>query len=178
MKGRKKVPRALKLLKGTLRLDRLNVAAPEPEAALPVAPSWLPKRAAEIFATLTARLAAQRLASASHTETLALWALRLHEVEKLTAIIEREGGSFENVSEGGGTMHRLRPEVAQRNEAMRHAQALAAEFGQSPATAERVSAPPAPVSNEWAELQARYFTPAAAPKGARRRAPAAGGFNA
>jgi phage terminase small subunit len=175
MKGRKKTPRAVKALRGTIRRDRTNAAAPEPEAALPVAPAWLPARAAELFATLTARLATQRLASVSHTEKLALLALRLYQVERYTAVLEREGATYESTGEGGTVMHRARPEEALRNEAMRHAQSLLSDFGLDPASVEKVSAAPAPVSNEWAALQARYFTPPAAlkrPRGGTSARPA------
>jgi len=158
MKGRKRTPERHKVLIGTIRPDRQNLAAPVPDPELPRAPEWLPRRACEIFGTLTARLDMQQLASKSHTEMLSLLALRMYEVEKYTEIIEREGATYESASESGGTMHRARPEVALRNEAARHAQSLAAEFGMSPATIQKVSrmgGVPGKAGNPFVENDAR-----------------------
>ena len=135
MKGRKRKPEAQKAIVGTIRPDRSNPDAPTPELELPRAPDWLPKRACELFGILTTRLDMQQLASKSHTETLALWALRLYEVEVCTAVIEEKGQSY--TTENG--MQRPRPEVSQRDQAARHAQALATEFGQTMASVTKVS---------------------------------------
>jgi len=159
VKGRKRTPDKHKALIGTIRPDRQNANAPEPDPELPRAPSWLPRRACEIFGVLTARLDMQDLASKSHTEMLAMWALRQYEIEVYSEVIEREGATYESVTEQGGVMHRARPEVALRNEAMRHAQSLAAEFGQSPAMCQKVSRMgdvAAKVGNAFAKSHAKW----------------------
>lgn len=156
MRGRKRIPDETKKVIGTIRPDRMNPNAPTPDPDPPRAPEWLPRRAVEIFAALATRLDLQLLASKSHTEMLALAAMRLHEVEKFTEVLEREGYTYATKStttqrEAKGskgkqvtkketkTMMRARPEVALRSEAARHAQSLLAEFGLSPATVGKVS---------------------------------------
>jgi len=161
VKGRKRTPDATKKIIGTIRPDRVNPNAPTPDPDAPRAPEWLPRRAVEIFAALATRLDLQQLASKSHTEMLALAAMRLHEVEKFTEVLEREGYTYASkttttktasTKKGGKstpkretkTMMRARPEVALRSEAARHAQSLLAEFGLSPATLGKVSRQPNP----------------------------------
>ena len=139
MRGRKRTPLESKRVIGTIRPDRLNPGAPVPEPELPRAPDWLPKRACEIFGVLTTRLDLQRIASKSHTEMLAMAALRLCEVEQYTEVLETEGVTYEAETKVGGIMLRARPEAALRSEALRHAHALLAEFGLSPATVSKVT---------------------------------------
>jgi P27 family predicted phage terminase small subunit len=67
---------------------------------------------------------------------LGLLASRLAEVEEHTATIESEGYVYLTDKK----LWKSRPEVAMRNESMRHAQALLIEFGLSPAARSRVSA--------------------------------------
>jgi P27 family predicted phage terminase small subunit len=156
LKGRKRTPDVTKKIIGTIRPDRVNLNAPTPDPDAPRAPEWLPRRAVEIFAALATRLDLQQLASKSHTEMLALAAMRLHEVEKFTEVLEREGYTYATkttTTKKGGkgkpkqetkTMMRARPEIALRSEAARHAQSLLAEFGLSPATLGKVSRQPNP----------------------------------
>jgi P27 family predicted phage terminase small subunit len=60
----------------------------------------------------------------------------------MTAIIEDVGRTYEqrDPETDEVRMIRARPEVAMRNEAMRHAQALLSEFGLSPSARSKVSA--------------------------------------
>ena len=96
----------------------------------------------------------QRIASRSHTEMLAMAALRLYEVERYTAVIERKRPTYESRTQQGGRMIRARPEVALRSEALRHAHALLAEFGLSPATVSKVTVR----KDENSSPAQKYFT--------------------
>jgi len=139
-KGRKTTPAPLKLLKGTDRPDRMNPAAPTPAAEGMVAPAWLPEDALPHFATLLSRLAPMGLNSSSHTEALAMAAVRMHEITMYTESIKATGPTYETQTIQGGSMIRAYPEVALRSDAMRHLQGLLAEFGLTPASIGKVGA--------------------------------------
>ncbi len=152
MAGRKRKPDALKQLAGTAQPCRMNPEAPVASEGESEAPDWLSERAAAIFGQLAAITDRMRIASPDDVAMLALLASRLEEIEVCTAIIEDLGRVYQTVSTTGATMHRARPEVGMRNEAMRHAQALLAEFGLSPAARSKVSATTPPDGNPFADL--------------------------
>lgn len=139
--GRKKKPDHLKVLSGTAQPCRMNPEQPEAALGVAVAPAWLSERAAEIFARLSAILEGMGISSPDDADNLAMLASRLEEIEICTAVIEDCGRTYEKRDEEGNlAMIRSRPEVGQRNEAMRHAQSLLSEFGLSPAARAKVSA--------------------------------------
>lgn len=158
MAGRKRIPDHLKIIAGTAQPCRMNPDAPVPSAELPTAPSWLSGRAAEIFTGLVGILEQMGIASANDTAGLALLASRLEEVEICTAMIEDGGRTFVSRvvydDEGRITEQQIKanPVVAQRSEAMRHAQSLIAEFGLTPAARSKVSATKAPEENPFKAL--------------------------
>lgn len=137
--GRPRKPDHLKVVAGTARPDRMNPAAPALNQGMPTAPPWLSDRASEIFAGIAEIIDGMGIASPDHVAMLAMLASRLEEIEITTAIVEDLGRTYTTVNQSGGLMHRSRPEVGQRNEAMRHAQSLLAEFGLSPAALGKVS---------------------------------------
>jgi len=135
-----KKPTHLKAVQGTWRRDRDNSAEPHANPGIASCPEWLSARAAELFFQLTATLLGMGIASPDDQAALAMLASRLEEVELMTAAIEDGGRVYETVGAGGSMMVRARPEVAMRNEAMRHAQSLLGEFGLTPAARSKVSA--------------------------------------
>jgi phage terminase small subunit len=140
-KGRKKTPDQMKLVRGTFRKDRANDCAPDQAPDGMRAPSWLPAGAVEYFGVLKTRLEVHGLNSSSFTEALAMAALRLHEIDELSREIEAHGRVYETTNAKGDVVHKSRPEVAQRNDALRHLQGLLAEFGLTPASISKCSAP-------------------------------------
>lgn len=146
MAGRKRKPDHLKLVSGTAQPCRMNPDAPVPSSALPDAPEWLSKRGAELFEQLVGIVGEMGVGSASDSAMLAMAASRLEEVEICTAIIEDGGRTFISAAsydeEGRLVSQQIKghPVVAQRSEAMRHAQSLLVEFGLSPAARSKVSA--------------------------------------
>lgn len=146
--GRKPKPTHLKIIAGEKRPSRINKDEPVANQGLAVAPVWLSSRAAEIFDQISATLHGMGIASPDDTHALALCASRLEEVEILTVMVEDAGRTY--TSEGG--LVKARPEVAMRNEAMRHAQSLLAEFGLTPSARSKVSAGKAPEANPFAGL--------------------------
>jgi P27 family predicted phage terminase small subunit len=116
----------------------MNPNAPASPEALPIAPGWLTVRGAEIFQGLVALLDEMGIASSADTQVITLCASRLEEVEITTSLVEDNGRTYETTTDAG-TMVRSRPEVAQRSEAMRHAQSLLSELGLTPTARSKVS---------------------------------------
>lgn len=137
----------MKILKGSFRADRANDNAPNQAPDGMRAPTWLPAPAVEYFGVLKTRVEQYGLNSASFTEAMAMAALRLYEIEDLTARIEVDGPiyiSTKHTKDDDGKIHKTvlkksNPLVGQRSDAMRHLQSLLAEFGLTPATISRVS---------------------------------------
>ena len=136
MAGRKKTPDHLKLVTGTAQKCRMTPEAPAANVGVATAPAWLSERAAELFDQISATLLGMGIASPDDQHVLSLAASRIEEVEILTAVIEDAGRTYQ--TEAG--LWKARPEVSMRNEAMRHAQSLLAEFGLTPAARSKVSA--------------------------------------
>lgn len=137
----KKKPDHLKIMSGTAQPCRMNPDAPAANPGIALAPDWLSARSADIFSQLSGILDGMGIASPDDQHALAMLASRLEEVELMTAAIEDGGRVYEQKDENGNVrMRRAAPEVGLRNEAMRHAQSLLAEFGLTPATRAKVSA--------------------------------------
>lgn len=102
------------------------------------APESLSEAARVHFAALKESVAQLGLDSATFTETLALAAMRLEEIDQCDAIIAEHGRIIETTTEAGSLFLRPNPAVTMRNEAMRHLQSLLAEFGLTPTSAARV----------------------------------------
>ena len=165
MAGRKRKPKHLHLVQGTARKSRLNPNEPAPPVEPPRAPEWISRRASEWFGILRARLESMGMASAADTENLMIAALRLEEIELRDADIRENGAVYLKIEmlripaldDNPATVKpqkvwKSNPAVAQRSEAMRHLQALLADFGLSPASRGKVSAQPKPKKNSWADF--------------------------
>lgn len=138
-KGRKKLPDQLKIVQGTFRKHRASGASGQDEAPM-TAPEGLSETARVHFATLKESVGQIGLDSATYTETLALAAMRLAEIDECNAVILEHGRIIVTSKENGEPLLRANPAVTMRNEAMRHLQSLLAEFGLTPTAATRVSA--------------------------------------
>lgn len=145
MSGRKPTPRAIKVARGNPGKRPLNDSEPTPSSAQPEPPLWLPENAVEHFNTLAERLAELRILTRSHTEAMAIAALRMAEIVELSADVAQHGRTYQTTTQTGAIMHRTRPEVAQLSEAQRHLQSLLSEFGLTPSASTKVTAakPPA-----------------------------------
>jgi P27 family predicted phage terminase small subunit len=146
--GRKPKPTQLKVVQGTLRKDRMNKAAPTVDTGAPEAPRLLPEAARVYYDDLVAILDPLKLLSPSYGHMLSMLAMRLMEIDEATKLIEEQGAVYESnrwTRDDNGKMYctpmkKGNPAVAQRSEAMRHAQSLLAEFGLSPAQVGKVTA--------------------------------------
>ena len=140
MAGRKPLPDYIHEARGTDRPDRKR-DRPATSTDPPRPPRWLGKEAKRIFRQIARRLEEMRVASASHTEMLALAAMRLAEVEMYTRQLDELGSStYETEGTMGQKLVKVRPEVALRSQAARHAQSLLSEFGLSAASLNKVAA--------------------------------------
>ncbi len=152
MKGRKMKSTALKEATGTLQKCRVPENEATPSSEKPFPPEWLNDEAREVFERLVGLLDEMLLASASQVDMLALLASRLEEVMRFQLFLDDVGTSYETVNKEGNSMWRAYPEVAQKNEAMRHAHALLAEFGLSPGLLAKISVPSSGDENPWDKL--------------------------
>jgi len=136
--GRKKMPREVKVIRGTFRKDREAPDSPPASVGEMVFPSWLPSGALKHFETLKSKVAEYGISSPSYTEALAMAAMRMYEIECLTIDIESEGSVISRIDRDGCEIKKANPSVSQRNDAMRHLQSLLCEFGLTPAAIQKV----------------------------------------
>lgn len=137
MPGPKRTPTHLRILRGNPSKRPLPKNEPVASSDAPVAPAWLSERAKEIFAQIVGRLDEMGYASSSHTEMLALAAMRQDEVERFSKVIEK-GHTYRVRTLSKSYVFKTRPEVAMLAEAARHLEQLLAQFGLSPSSASKV----------------------------------------
>lgn len=145
--GRRVIPMNEKIAKGTFRPERQR-KIPLPDERLPIPPSWLNKRAKQIFRLLVKRITSITVASIDHTEAISLLASRLEEVQRLDKYLNEFGFTYEQqgiIGRKGDEQVvvlaiRPRPEVKQRHEAMKHLHSLLLEFGLTASSLGRVAA--------------------------------------
>jgi P27 family predicted phage terminase small subunit len=138
--GRTRKPTHLKVVSGTAQKCRINPDEPAGTSGNPQPPDWLSDRATAIFYETIADMERLGTLALEWGPVIADYASAREEVEVTTAIVEDLGRTYTTVTQTGGTMHRARPEVAMRADAMRRSQALRAELGLGPASKSKVSA--------------------------------------
>lgn len=145
MVGRKVIPIDIKKAKGTNQKCREKIAPPVSKN-IPISPAALNKRAKQIFSHIVKnRLLAMGLATASHTEAIALLVKKLEQLERLDKILDEKGFTYKmpvNTGDEVFFIDRIRPEVAAQKEIARHVQSLLAEFGLTAAASQRVGTKP------------------------------------
>jgi phage terminase small subunit len=109
--GRKRKAPELKVIQGTFRPDR---EAKAPDAAdVPLGPMVAPMHLSEIarghFAVVAKLLEAQKRSSPHYTETVALLAQRLEQVERFQAVLETSGDTYESHTKFGMMRWRCAP---------------------------------------------------------------------
>jgi len=150
--GRPRKPTHLKVVGGTFRKHRENENEPEVAGGWPVAPTWLSKRAAEIFEETCGLMSGMGTLSVEWVNVIADYSSCLEEVEITTAVIEDVGRTYTTTTMTGDTMYRPRPEVAMRSDAMKRAQALRSELGLGPAAKSKVGGGKKHAANPFSEL--------------------------
>lgn len=147
--GRKPLPKAVKILRGTHQPCRDNPAAPTPSDARPEPPGILSPRAGDYFRALVDLTEEQGYASASHAFVYQLAAQRLEELETLDQKVRQDGYTYTTTSAAGDTMIRANPAVSQRSECLRHLHSLLSELGLTPSAVGKVGAKTKQPANPW-----------------------------
>lgn len=148
--GKKVLPMNEKIAKGTYRPCR-EKQLPATSKSTPCPPSWLNKRAKQIFRHMVKRLTVLGIATASHTEMVSVLATRIEEVQRLDKYLNEPGVgmTYEKkkvIYEDGKARVIItgifsRPEVGIRQEAIRHVHTLLVEFGLTPSAMNRIGKP-------------------------------------
>lgn len=150
--GRPRLPTHLKVVKGTAQKCRTNPDEPVATSGVPQPPEWLSNRATAIFYEVTADMERLGTLALEWGPLIAEYASCREEIEIATGVIEDLGRTYTTVSQSGSTMFRTRPEVAQRADAMRRAQALRSELGLGPASKSKVSSSKKRQTNPFSAL--------------------------
>jgi P27 family predicted phage terminase small subunit len=140
LKGRRPLPTALKLVKGSRRA-RLNPDEPSLPVEAPPCPDWLTGVARVTWQELSELLVSMRVLSVADRAALAQMCAAVATYRAAHAVVERDGMTFTATTEHG-TVTRARPEVAIMQDADRRIRAWANEFGLTPAGRPRVKAAP------------------------------------
>jgi len=140
MRGRKPTPTRLKILTGNPGKRPLNPDEPQPEAAIPDCPPELSPAARQEWNRLVATLGPLRVlthldraALAAYCAAYALWAEATEAVQKFGVMVKSPSG-FPIQS----------PYVSIANRQAEIMMRISAEFGFTPASRGRISAPPEP----------------------------------
>lgn len=138
--GRPPKPTHLKALAGTLQPSRTNPNEPVPDVALPTPPDWLSERARTYWQEIGDVLLHMKLVTVADGPAMQLLVESLAEWAEARQAVHRLGLVYEMETEGGQTMRRPNPEVAQASDAMKRALRMLTEFGLTPASRGKVSA--------------------------------------
>lgn len=140
--GRKRQDPALKLTPAA----RAALPVPAGDAAAMIPPLHLGELAQLLFHDIVATLAQQGRAAPEFTQTIALLAQRLEQIQRWQAVLEMTGDTCTSKTvrkvEGQQViteMIRARPEVAMLSDAMRQAQSLLGELMLSPSAAMKLA---------------------------------------
>ena len=147
--GRKVIPMNEKIAKGTFRKHR-EKAIPVPDERLPIPPSYLTREERQVFRLFVKRINSITIASMTHTEIIAKLAIREVEIRKLSKLLNEFGYTYELkdvIWKGKGEDRhqeivilgtKVRPEVKQRHDSMRHFHSLCLDFGLTASSLGRV----------------------------------------
>ncbi len=133
--GRKRTDPALKLL-GAAAIAPVTVPGAAPKMTPPL---HLSDHEQLLFGTIVELLEARGNASVNWTDHVALLAVRLAQAQRLKAVLEVEGDTYQTKTSTGGLMIRARPEVAMMSEAMRQVQSLLGELMLNPSAALKIA---------------------------------------
>ena len=148
--GPKPLPTHLKLMRGTLRKDRLNRKEPKVAPAVPSCPRHLGKEAKHEWRRVSKELRAMglltkvdRAALAMYCDAWGRWVDALEALRRYGVMVKSPSG-FPMQS----------PYLAVANKAMEQMRLLLGEFGMSPSARTRIHAQPVPEEEEskWAGL--------------------------
>ena len=154
-----RLPRHLKILRGTHRPDREPREPVSPRRGRAQPPTWLPTAERAAFRQLTNEVERTGIPSKSFTHILAGAAVAWVQVERATAVLSEKGDNYETTSTTGALKIQPRPEVAQRNTGLRLLRSYLVELGLTPVGIGRVdrAALPKTTPNAFKKLGSEYF---------------------
>lgn len=137
---RKKLPTAMKMLKGTAQPCRMNPNEPVTTVVLLTCPSYLDRQGKKSFAEFADMLARMQVTAHSDQKALGILADRYAKYLEMRKLIRKEGSTYTTMNTQGTEIHRTRPEVAIMNDALKDVLKLMSEFGLTPSSRAKVSA--------------------------------------
>jgi P27 family predicted phage terminase small subunit len=146
MKGRRPKPTTAKILQGTFRKDRMNPHEPQPDVILnPPAPSYLNRAARRIWDATAPRLAELGILTELDHTAYAVFCSSSAEYDLAARDVEKRGLVVETIVRRGNSVlkvERQNPYIKIRDNALKMANRMAAEFGLTPTTRPRLRATP------------------------------------
>lgn len=141
MKGRKKIPDALKSLRGTDQPCRMSnsVAIPPTTAVVVLPRTGLKGTAKKIFAVVATELIHKGLLDVTGVDLVVAYAREMALYHDLMRDVEREGATVE-VETKNGSATIINPKRKAAEGALATARSLATEFGMTPSSRNRVAA--------------------------------------
>ncbi len=146
----------LKVLRGTDRPDREPREPVLPRKGHAKPPTWLPVAERAAFRQLAGEVEETGIPSASFTHVLAGAAVAWIQVRRATKVLTEKGDAYESTTTTGALKILPRPEVGQRNAALRLLKMYLVELGLTPVGIGRVdrAALPKPAPKD---LGSEYF---------------------
>jgi P27 family predicted phage terminase small subunit len=136
--GRPPIPTRLKVLRGTLRLDRHNPREPALTAGKPAVPPDLPDDALPYWAWLTTLLESLGVLTPADAPAVAYTATRMRDYRLLEEDVRTHGRTMLVELGNGSRRIAARPEVAQEAAAWRDVMSALSQLGLSPTTRSRL----------------------------------------
>jgi P27 family predicted phage terminase small subunit len=138
----RRVPTAVKRMRGTLRRGRMKAREPRPLVGAPPCRRQLPPAIKAMHRRLVRILAPLQVVTVADGLALELAASALVEYEANAKVVLEHGTTYEARTEAGAMMHRARPEQAIAADAWRRAATMLQQFGLTPASRNKVEAIP------------------------------------
>ena len=133
-----RLPRPVKVLRGTLRKDREPGEPARPRRGKAKPPDWLPPMERAAFQHLERETARTGTPTRSFGHVLAAAALAWASLERCTATLAARGETYETATTTGALKILPRPEVQLRNTVLRLLKGYLSELGLTPAAIGRV----------------------------------------
>lgn len=139
MPGPPRTPSNVVALTGNPGHRKAPKAEPQPELGMPDSPDWLDTEARAAWTELKPVLEKIRVVTEADAKALELLCDAYSEYRACREVVKREGATYALKTKKGEAMHRVRPEVAQGQDAWKRVRAMLAEFGLTPAARSKVT---------------------------------------
>lgn len=138
MRGRKRQPTALKLVRGNPGKRPLNPREPKPRRVIPSPPAHMSQEELVHWGRFSATLDRMGVLTEADGTALEQLCILYQEMIELREIVRKEGRYYTTTNKAGDEMIRPHPAVAQRADADRRFHGYLGDFGLTPAARARV----------------------------------------